>query len=274
MIDIQQLSPSIGAELHGVTLAPDMSEANVAAIRAALLTHKVVFFRDQTLSAGELVETARRFGELSVYPFVAGMEGHPEIVEVIKREDETTNFGGLWHSDTTYLERPPLGSLLYARELPPLGGDTLFANMVMAWESLSPGLQRLLINRRAIYSAEKPDAAVTRQDRIRERGVNSNVVTTSVHPVVRTHPETGQKALYVNGGHTVNFEGMTPAESKPVLEHLYRVQQRPEFSCRFSWTPGAVAFWDNRSAQHNALNDYHGHRRVMWRVTLAGDIPS
>jgi taurine dioxygenase len=271
---VSPLSPAIGAELSGISLDPAMSQTAVDDIRAALLSHKVVFFRDQSLTAQALVDVARRFGELSIYPFVAGMDGHPEVVEVAKRAEETHNFGGLWHSDTTYLETPPLGSMLYARTLPPIGGDTLFANMALAFESLSSGLRETLVKLRAINSAEKPDAAAGRKDRMAERGLNANLLTTSTHPVVRTHPETGQKALYVNGGHTVAFEGMSAEESQPLLKYLYQVQQRPEFSCRFTWTPGAVAFWDNRAAQHNALNDYHGHDRVMWRVTLAGDRPA
>jgi len=272
-MQIEQLSPHIGATITGVALSSAMSDDLVADIREALLEHMVVIFRQQALSPAQLVGIAERFGSLSIYPFVRGMDDHPEIVEVVKHAHETVNFGGLWHSDTTYLEEPPLGSLLYAKEIPPVGGDTLFANVAAAYDSLSEGLKATLANLRAINSAENPDAAKTRVPRIESRGQTSNISTTAVHPVVRTHPETGRKALYVNGGHTVCFEGMTPEESAPLLNYIYTVQQRPEFSCRHRWETGDLAFWDNRAAQHNALNDYHGHRRVMWRVTLAGDSP-
>ncbi|MDX1434282.1 MAG: TauD/TfdA family dioxygenase [Gammaproteobacteria bacterium] len=273
-LDVKPVSGAIGAEVHGVDLAAELDEATVAAIRRALLDHLVLFFRGQRLAPGELLALARRFGEPSEYPFVRGLDDYPEIIEVIKREDETQNFGGLWHSDTTYLEHPPLGSLLYAKELPPVGGDTLFANMYLAYETLSPGMRRLLAGLRAVNSAEKASAAVTRVDRSRERPKDASAfVTTAEHPVVRTHPETGRQALYVNPGHTVRFVGMTEAESAPVLEYLYRHQIRPEFTCRLRWEVGTVAFWDNRAAQHYALNDYHGYRRAMLRVTLAGDRP-
>jgi taurine dioxygenase len=202
------------------------------------------------------------------------MEGFPEITPVIKLEHEKVNFGGLWHSDTTYLERPPMGTMLIAREVPPFGGDTLFANMYLAYETLSPGMQRLLDALIAINSSAKADVTKTREDRIRDgakTGTKSEYV--AEHPVVRTHPETGKKALYVNGGHTVRFKDMTEEESAPLLQYLFAHQQRPEFTCRFRWEVGSIAFWDNRCAQHNPINDYHGYRRVMHRVTLAGDKP-
>ena len=272
-MQIERLSPHIGATIEGIELSSAMNEDLVTKIRAALLEHMVIIFRQQDLSPAELVGIAKRFGALSIYPFVRGMDAHPEIVEVVKHAHEKVNFGGLWHSDTTYLEEPPLGSLLYAKEIPPVGGDTLFANVAAAYDALSEGLKATLLNLRAVNSAENPDAAKTRVPRIESRGQTSNISTTAVHPVVRTHPETGRKALYVNGGHTVSFEGMTAEESAPLLNYIYTVQQRPEFSCRHRWQAGDLAFWDNRAAQHNALNDYHGHRRVMWRVTLAGDSP-
>ncbi len=274
-IRVDPVTPAIGAVISGVDLSQDLPDAIVAEIRRAYLEHLVVFFRDQQLDPASLVALARRFGDIGYYPFVEGMAGHPEVVEVVKKEDETINFGGLWHTDTAYLERPPLGSLLYAVEVPPIGGDTLFANMYLAWESLSDGMQRLLDGLRGVNSAEKPDAAVTRVNRMTEKPRDAaSVVTTAAHPLVRTHPETGRKALYCSNAHTVHIEGMTIEESRPLLDHLYRVQQREEFGCRFHWEAGSLAFWDNRAAQHNALNDYHGQRRVMQRVTLAGDVPA
>jgi len=273
-IRIEPLSPCIGAEILGVDLSAPLDAGTVAAIRHAFLEHLVVFFRDQSLTPEQYLRFARTMGEPSEYPMVQGMDGHPEITEVIKREDERVNFGGIWHSDTTYLECPPMGTMLYARELPPVGGDTLFANMNMAYESLSPGMRRLLDGLTAVNSAAKDVAAATRADRIRERpGQTSSAPPEAEHPAVRTHPETGRKALYVNPGHTVRFATMNEAESAPILDYLYSQQIRPEFTCRFRWQIGSLAFWDNRAAQHYPLNDYHGHRRAMQRITLAGDRP-
>jgi taurine dioxygenase len=165
-----------------------------------------------------------------------------------------------------------MGSMLLARELPPYGGDTLFANQYLAYEALSEAMRRMLEGLTALNSSSKADASRTREDRIKERGTRSEELVAE-HPVVRTHPETGRKALYVNVAHTARFKGMTDEESAPVLKFLFEHQVRPEFTCRFQWRVGSLAFWDNRCAQHNPVNDYHGHRRVMHRITLAGDRP-
>jgi taurine dioxygenase len=203
------------------------------------------------------------------------MPEQPEVVAVVKKEDEKVNFGGLWHTDTSYLERPPMGSVLYAVEVPKIGGDTLWNNMYMAYDALSPTLQNMLTGLRGINSAEKPDAAVGRTHRIAEAPKDAQaIVTTASHPIVRTHPETGRKALYCAAAHTMHIDGMTVEESRPLLQYLYSVQQREEFGCRIHWKRGMVAFWDNRCAQHNALNDYHGYRREMHRVTLEGEVPA
>ncbi len=272
--DTVPVSPAIGAELLGIDLSQDLSDEAIDEIRQALLDHLVIFFRNQSVTPSQQIAFSQRFGELSFYPFVSGLPDYPEIVEVRKEPNETTNFGGLWHTDTSYLPIPPLGSLLYALEVPPSGGDTLLANMYMAYDALSDTMKDLLVGLHGVNSAERGSAASTRVDRIRDNPKKANeIVTTATHPLVRTHPETGRKALYCSDAHTMHIEGMTLEESQPILRYLYRQQQRPEFSCRFQWTPGALAFWDNRAAQHNALNDYHGHRRVMHRVTLAGDVP-
>ena len=273
-LDIRPLSGAIGAEIFGVDLARELDGDTVAAIRRVWLDHLVIFFRDQDLSPAKLLAFARRFGEPIEYPFVKGIDGFPEITPVVKLEHERVNFGGLWHSDTTYLESPPMGTMLVAREVPPYGGDTLFANMYLAYETLSPGLRRLLDGLVAVNSSAKADTTKTREDRMRD-GANPAARNEyeALHPVVRTHPETGRKALYVNGGHTVRFNDMTEAESAPLLNSLFAHQTRPEFTCRFRWEVGSLAFWDNRCAQHNPINDYHGFRRVMHRVTLAGDKP-
>jgi taurine dioxygenase len=273
-VDIRPIAGALGAEIHGLALDEPLDDASARTIRQALLDHLVIFFRDQELPPERFLAFARCFGEPVEYPFVRGISGYPEIIEVAKYEHETVNFGGIWHSDTTYLERPPMGTLLIAREVPRVGGDTLFANQYLAYETLSPGMQRLLEGLRAVNSSAKADVSRTREDRVRSDpadGARRGLV--AEHPVVRTHPETGRKALYVNVAHTVRFAGMTEAESAPILDYLFQHQTRPEFTCRFAWRAGSLAFWDNRAAQHNPVNDYHGQRRVMHRITLAGDVP-
>jgi len=265
---------ALGAELSGVDLSSPLDAETVKAIRRALLDYGVIFFRDQPLTPAQFLAFGRRFGGVIEYPFVKGIEGYPEVIPVVKLEHERVNFGGVWHSDTTYLECPPMGSLLVAREVPAVGGDTLFANMSMAYEALSTGMRRLLDGLRAVYSSAKADSTRTREDRVRD-GSRSDARKdyAAEHPVVRTHPETGRKALYVNIAHTVRFVGMSEEESAPLLDFLFRHQVRPEFTCRFRWRPGSIAFWDNRCVQHNPINDYHGMRRVMHRITLAGERP-
>ena len=217
---------------------------------------------------------ASQFGEPVEYPLVKGLPDFPKIIEVKKLEHERVNFGGIWHSDTAYLERPPMASMLLAREIPPFGGDTLFANMYLAFESLSSGMKSVLEGLKGVNSSEKADASKTREDRLSEPGKEKERTRFEAeHPVVRTHPETGRKALYVNVGHTVRFAGWTEQESAPLLGYLFQHLTRPEFTCRFTWQPGSIALWDNRCAQHNPVNDYHGYRRVMHRITLAGDVP-
>ena len=273
-MDIRPLAGAIGAEIFGVDLAGELDDDTVAAIRRAWLDYCVIFFRDQDLPPERFLAFARRFGRPIEYPFVKGIDGFPEITPVVKLEHERVNFGGLWHSDTTYLDMPPMGTMLIVREVPPHGGDTLFANMYLAYETLSPGLRRLLDGLVAVNSSAKADVTKTREDRMRDGArADARKEYEALHPVVRTHPETGRKALYVNGGHTLRFDGMSEAESAPILRFLFAHQNRPEFTCRFRWEPGSLAFWDNRCAQHNPINDYHGFRRVMHRVTLQGDVP-
>jgi taurine dioxygenase len=273
-LQIQPIAGALGAEIAGVDLAADLDERTVAAIRRAWPDHLVIFFRGQELPPERLLAFARRFGQVVEYPFINGIEGFPLITPVVKLEHERVNFGGLWHTDTAYLEHPPIGTMLVAREVPPYGGDTLFANMYLAYEALSPGMRRMLDGLVAVNSSAKADVTKTREDRIRD-GARPDAQREYVaeHLVVRTHPETGRKALYVNGGHTVRFKDMSEAESAPLLQYLFAHQQRPEFTCRFRWERGSLAFWDNRCAQHNPVNDYHGYRRMMHRVTLAGDRP-
>ncbi len=271
---VKPISGAIGAELHGIDLSTDLTDATIAAIRQALLDHLVIFFRDQDLLPARFLALAHRFGTPIDYPFVKGIDGFPEIINVAKLEHEQVNFGGVWHSDTTYLQAPPMATLLIAREVPEAGGDTLFANQYLAYETLSDRLRTLLADLKGVSSSAKADASRTREDRIRTDGsTDARKLLVAEHPAVRTHRETGRKALYVNRAHTVQFAGMSPEESAPLLEFLFTHQIRSEFTCRFRWTPGALAIWDNRCAQHYAINDYAGHRRIMQRITLAGDLP-
>ncbi len=272
-IEVQPLAGSIGAEIRGVDLAADLSDAMMAEIRAAWLAHLVVCFRDQPLTPEAFLAFAQRIGKPVEYPFVNGIDGYPEIIAVTKLPHETVNFGGIWHSDTTYLDCPPMATMLLAREVPPFGGDTLYANMYAAFEALSPGMQRLLDGLVAVNSSALADVSKTREDRIRDSGGRADVEYTSEHPVVRTHPETGRKALYVNVAHTARFRDMTEDESRPLLQFLFAHSVRPEFTCRFRWDVGSLALWDNRCAMHNPVNDYHGYTRRMHRITLAGDTP-
>src|SRR4051812_19458052 len=269
----KRIAGALGAEMSGVDLRA-LTDGEIAEIRAAWLEHPVLFFRDQPPSPSALLPLPRRIGKPIEYPFVKGIPGFPEIVEVKKLEHEKVNFGGVWHSDTTYLEVPPMASMLLAREVPPMGGDTLFANMYLAYETLSDGMKRMLEGLVAVNDSAKANVTRTREDRIKTDGGDGVAkALVAEHPVVRTHPETGRKALYVNFGHTVRFRDLSEEESAPLLAYLFQHQVRPEFTCRFSWQPGSIALWDNRCAQHNPINDYHGYRRVMHRITLAGDRP-
>ncbi|KAI1617681.1 taurine dioxygenase [Exophiala viscosa] len=275
-ISIHRLSGSIGAEIHDVDLAQDLPEnpGLVRELRESLLEHKVIFFRNQNLEPDSFLNFASHFGKPIEYPFVRGLDNFPAIIQVFKQEHETVNFGGVWHSDTSYFDQPPMGSILLAKDIPPYGGDTLFANQYAAYEALSDGLKHTLSTLNGVNTSAKADVSKTREDRVRDSGnANANTNYEAIHPVVRTHPETGRKALYVNTAHTARFEGWTEDESAPLLQYLFTHQVKPEFTCRFRWDVGSIAFWDNRCAQHYPVNDYHGFRRRMLRITLAGDKP-
>jgi alpha-ketoglutarate-dependent taurine dioxygenase len=272
-IEVHPIAGALGAEVGGVDIGQSLPDAVVAEIRQAWLDHLVIFIPGQKLNPQAQVDFARRFGEPMEYPQLKGLPECPLITPVIKLEHERVNFGGVWHSDTTYLERPPMASMLYALETPPQGGDTLFANQYLAYESLSERWKQALASLTGINSSTKAEVTRSREDRLRAAGVETKALT-GEHPVVRTHPETGRKALYVNAGHTTQFKGFTAEESAPLLDFLFRHQVKAEFTCRYRWEPGSLAFWDNRCTQHYPVNDYHGFRRIMHRVTLAGDTPA
>lgn len=270
-ITVNPISGALGAVVGNVDVS-QLTPDTVSVVRKALLDHQVIFFRNQNLDPPAYLKFTSHFSKPLEYPFVKGIEGYPEIINVLKREHETTNFGGIWHSDTSYFPEPPMGSVLLALEVPPQGGDTLFANQYLAYESLSPGLKKVLSTLKGVSTSSKADASKTREDRVKDSGHKSDVLE-AIHPVVRTHPETGRKALYINVAHTSRFEGWTEEESAPLLQYLFQHQVKPEFTCRFRWEKGSIAFWDNRCTLHNPINDYFGHRRSMWRITLQGDVP-
>ena len=271
-IDVKPVSGALGAEIKGVDISIPLDAEVVSEIRNALLKHLVIFFQNQVISPQQQLNFAEQFGIPMEYPQLKGLPDCPLVTEVIKLEHETLNFGGVWHSDTTYLQQPPMASLLYAIEIPPYGGDTMFSNQYMAYETLSEGLKKTLSELVAVNTSSKPEVSMTREDRMREAGMELNILSAS-HPAVRTHPETGGKSLFVNKAHTTHFKDWTESESKSLLEFLFQHQVRTEFTCRFRWEKNSLAFWDNRCVQHNPVNDYQGFRRKMHRVTIAGDKP-
>lgn len=271
---LRALTPAIGAVIEGVDLSRPLSSDQLAEIRAIWLERLVIVLRGQSLSPAQQLAFAEQIGTPDIYPFLKGLPGFPMITPVLKKEDETANFGGVWHSDTTYQPAPPMATMLYALELPPSGGDTLFANQYLAWERLSDGLKAMLGQMRAISVADKAAVSATRTARLAEDG--TDIAPDSLvgrHPVCRVHPETGRPCLFVNPAHTLAFDGWTVEESAPLLAFLYQHQIAEEFQCRLIWQPGDLALWDNRCSLHYPVNDYHGYRRLLHRITLKGDVP-
>jgi taurine dioxygenase len=265
---INQLTPAIGAEITGIDLASPEIAAYIPAIRAALLAHKVIFFRDQSLTAAQHIAFARHFGDLEIHPATPANQPDPEILRIEYGPDNRgkENF---WHSDVTWREKPSLGSILRAIEVPPVGGDTLFVDMHAAFTRLSPEMQRFVSGLTAVHDIARVFAA-----RLGKPAAELHAKYPPMeHPVVRTHPETGLPCLYVNGAFTSHIKGLSPRESDDLLAHLYAQAADPEIQCRFRWQPGSIAFWDNRSSQHFAASDYFPARRVMERVTVAGCRP-
>ena len=267
-------SSALGAVISGVDLSAPLSDAAFSVIRQAYQDHGVIFFHEQRLSPEQHIAFAQRFAPVEINRFFKAVPGYPEIAEVRKEPEQRSNIGGGWHTDHSYDVEPAMGSLLLAREVPPQGGDTLFANMNKAFEALSPSLQRTLEGLRAVHSTRHvfgAGAGYAKALDIGDRiGNQAAAVQDVVHPVVIRHPESGRPTLYVNPAFTVGFDGWTQAESEPLLKFLYQHASKPEFACRFQWGEGSLAFWDNRATWHYAMNDYHGHRRVMHRITVKG----
>jgi taurine dioxygenase len=276
-ITITPLSGAMGAEIGGVDLSQDLDNQTFNEIHQALLDNLVIVFHDQSLAPDDCKSFARRFGSLEPYPFVEGLTEHPEIFEIRKEPDEKKNFGGKWHSDMSFTKMPPMGTMLYALEVPSKGGDTMLTNLYLAYENLSDGMRQLLANMKAEYSAALKQSggrvAIMNSTRFDVANLD-RAEETSLHPLVRTHPQTGMKALYVSAGHLARFEGMTVEESKPILDFLREHASQPDFTCRVKYRKGTLVLWDNRCTQHRALNDYHGERRVMHRLTIgSGEAP-
>ena len=276
---IRQLSGAGGAEITGIDLATADDET-VAAVRRALGQYLVVTLPDQPLDDIALARFTSRLGPFGLEPFVEGESTHPNVIAVVKEADETKrlNFGGNWHTDWSFLETPPSFTLLHARELPPFGGDTLFANQVLAFEGLSTGLQALLKSLQAVHSARRPygpNSHLANKSHLRSMKIKTGVEALAeyLHPVVRHDPQTGRNALYVNKGYTIRFADMTEAESAGLLAYLYTHSVRQEFVIRVSWKVNTLTIWDNRALQHFAVNDYDGYRREMHRTSVMGEKP-
>jgi taurine dioxygenase len=272
-IEVRPIAGTIGAEIHNVDVSRDLDDRTIGDIRRALLDHCVIFFRDQRLDAGQHKAFTRRFGEIFIHPNYRGMQADSEIVMITREPGDKKIVGEDWHADTTMMSEPPMGAILYAIEVPPYGGDTLFANQYQAYEALSDGMKRMLSGLRAVHTDRKVAGPAANKNAFRATKVREDAEwreTVSTHPVVVTHPETGRKLLYVNHSYTVGFEGMTEDESRPLLSWLLDHGHRPEFTCRFRWEPGSIAFWDNRACKHLAIHDAGPFRRVMRRTQIAG----
>jgi taurine dioxygenase len=278
-VRVEPWAGACGAVVTGVDLAGDLDDQTIAEIRRALLDHLVVFFRGQALDPAQQAALTHRFGPYSPVPFIEPVAGHPEVIAVVREPTETQGFafGGIWHSDFSFLPTPPFASMLHALEVPPYGADTLWANQYLAFETLSRGLQATLRGLRGVHSAR--DAYSPKMQRVHDMFAGMKVTTsdeanrTQVHPVVRRNPETGRDALYVNQQYTIGLDGWWPAEQRALLDLLFAHATQDSFTCRWRWAVGDVAFWDNRVVQHMAMGDVSGHRRVMHRTTVGGETP-
>ena len=271
-IEVVPVSGGVGVEVHNVDIKSGIDAGTFDELRAAFVEHGLIFLRDQNITPDEHIAFAERWGEINIDRFFPRLDGYDQIATVTKEPDQTTNIGGGWHTDHSYDHVPAMGSILIARETPPVGDDTLFACMYTAYDTLSDGLKQTLEDMKAVHSSRHIFGEQSSyRDTMKDRFSNPEDATQdAVHPVVISHPESGRKALYVNPGFTLHFDGWTAAESKPLLDYLYAHAVQLEHTTRFQWAPGSIAFWDNRCTWHYALNDYHGARREMHRITLEG----
>ena len=272
-IKVTPQSTALGAVISGVDLSKEPSKHAMAELEDAFGRYSVIFFRDQNLTPQQHIALAEHWGAINVNRFFKPLDGYPQIAQVIKEAGQKENIGGTWHTDHSYDLIPAMGSLLYAREVPTVGGDTLFSSMYLAYQALSEGMKNMLTNLKAWHSSRHVFGYSVNNSEHYEDGRLANpgqATQDALHPVVITHPLTGRKALYVNADFTVRFDGWTAEESQPILDFLYAHGARQEFTCRFHWEPGSIAFWDNRATWHYAMNDYQGDRRIMDRITLEG----
>ena len=269
---INPTSGSMGVEIHNVDLSNELSDSLFSEIRETFIEHGLIFFRDQELTPDDHLRFAKRWGEININRFFAKVEGYDQIAEVKKDPDQKINIGGAWHTDHSYDQIPAMGSILLAKETPKIGGDTLFANMYRAYETLSNGMKKTLETMKACHSSRHVFGAHTGYAEASNQRISNPELATqdAIHPVIITHPESKRKALYVNPEFTVNFEGWTVEESKPLLDYLTEHTTQQENTTRFQWKPGSIAFWDNRCTWHFALNDYPGETRLMHRITVEG----
>ena len=269
---INPTSGSMGVEIHNVDLSNELSDSLFSEIRETFIEHGLIFFRDQELTPDDHLRFAKRWGEININRFFAKVEGYDQIAEVKKDPDQKINIGGAWHTDHSYDQIPAMGSILLAKETPKIGGDTLFANMYRAYETLSNGMKKTLETMKACHSSRHVFGAHTGYAEASNQRISNPELATqdAIHPVIITHPESKRKALYVNPEFTVNFEGWTVEESKPLLDYLAEHTTQQENTTRFQWKPGSIAFWDNRCTWHFALNDYPGETRFMHRITVEG----
>jgi len=269
---IKPTSGSMGVEINNVDLSKELSDSLFSEIRETFIAHGLIFFRDQELTPDDHLRFAKRWGEININRFFVKVEGYDQIAEVRKDADQKINIGGAWHTDHSYDQVPAMGSILLAKETPKIGGDTLFANMYRAYETLSDGMKKTLESMKACHSSRHVFGAHTGYSEASNQRIGNPELATqdAIHPVIITHPESKRKALYVNPEFTVNFEGWTVEESKPLLDYLTEHTTQQENTTRFQWEPGSIAFWDNRCTWHFALNDYPGETRLMHRITVEG----
>lgn len=272
---LSRLSGALGAEVSGIDLS---RRGDVAELRQALVDHLVVSVPDQEMSLDDLERLSDDLGGRMVTPFVKPLPDRPFVIRVLKEKDDKLNFANAWHSDLTYLPEPPSFTLLYAHEVPDFGGDTLFQNQYLAFDTLSDGLKTTLKGLRAVHSAGAAYGTGGYLDRVKDKmsteiAPSDEAFRECVHPAVVTHPESGRQALYLNPVYTMRFEGWSAADSQPLLQHIHRHATNENFTCRVRWAKGTLTIWDNRATQHNALNDYHGKRREMYRTSVAGAAP-
>ena len=277
-MDVKLLSGALGAEITGIDLK-DTSDKNFKIINDLLLDHKVIFFRNQLLTSEQHIALAEKFGPLETHAYVKGLDNYPEIVRIIKAEDEKNQWGENWHSDVSYNEKPTKAVILKSIKIPPVGGDTCFSNMEIAWETLDEKIKEKIKNKKAVHSSLGASFFIDSYKKMKGNSKKNYDEYVNTHPIVRTHPETGKKILFVNWTYTKKIIGLDKEESDAILNKIFEHQARLEFTCRFTWTENAVAIWDNRSVIHFAIADFYlgrglGHERVMDRIAVEGDQPS